>query len=222
MPIELAASAVYDQLCRQANNKFVLALNRIRGACDALSTANATLSYSQVGKMAVQLYGGPKTQSILNNSRHKAYIDARRREQVGSNPPLSNIKVPEANAKYPSDALDYKTRRYIDDLRQRNNLLELAMRDLKSKLICATEVQPVDIARMITEGSNQGMSMFLETSLSPDHGTEVKRILKQLLVDLSCKVPGLEPYRDKGIRLRTGEWLLPPDQFCLLKLACEN
>lgn len=221
MPVEPAASEIYEQLCTQGNNKFIVALKRVRGACDALVTASTTLSYAQVGKMAVQLYGGPRTQSILNNPRHKAYIDARRREQLENKPRPSDSAITLTREKYPSDALDYKTRRYIDDLRQRNNLLELAMRELKIQVLSATEVRPLDISQMISAGPKNDVSMEFKKS-PPEPRVEVKRIIKQLLDDLVHKVPGLESYMGKGIRLRTGEWLLPPDQFAVLKSASEK
>ena len=222
MSVEPTASAIYNQLCNEGNNKFVATLNRIRGACDALATANATLSYSQVGKMAVQLFGGPKTQSILNSAKHTSYIAARRREQHGSKLNTSYRTEPQPGAKYPSDDLDYKTRRYIDDLRQRNTTLELAMRELKNHVLTSTAIQPIDITRMINAGPKVEGSMAVETNLAPALGIEEKRILEQLLDDLAHKVPGVESYREKGIRLRTGEWLLPPDRYSLLKSLIER
>lgn len=82
MEAEPTAVDIFAELRRDAGPKFGVALDRIKAACDNIKAANGAMTYSQVGKVAEHLYGGPKTQSILNNAKHKSYIDARRRENL--------------------------------------------------------------------------------------------------------------------------------------------
>jgi hypothetical protein len=220
--VDPKAADVYEQFRSEGSAKFIAALERIKGACDALDAANAAVSYSQVGKMAVQLYGGPKTQSIMNSPKHKAYIDARRRERLSSGARPTSAATPQTGGAYPATDLDYKTRRYIDDLRQRNTLLESAMRELKQQVLTSTEMRPLDLAAMISAGPQGDASMAVQQSQSPALPAEAKDALRQLLDDLALRVPGVESFKGKGIRLRTGEWLLPPDRFALLKSIAEG
>lgn len=222
MPTEPSASDIFDDLCNQANSKFATALNRIRGACDALVTANATISYSQVGKIATQLYGGPKTQSILKNSKHKSYIDARRLEQLVNKPKAKPGIGAKYFVEYPSNDLDYKTRRYIDDLRNRNSMLELAMRELKTHVLAASENCTLDMTQMITAGAQPDASMGIKLNSSNARQAALIETLKELMDDLCNKVPEVESYMGKGIRLRTGEWLLAPDLFSLIKSLIDS
>lgn len=79
--------------------------------------------------MAVEIYSGPKAQSIMNSPKHKSYIDARRRERFETGLPITIAVKYSMDVKYSTTDLDYKIRRYIDDLRKRNTILELAMRE---------------------------------------------------------------------------------------------
>lgn len=222
MSVEPTSAEIYEQLRRESSPKFVASLEKIKGACDALAAANAPLSYSRVGKMAEQLYGGPKTQSIMNSLKHKCYIDARQRERIsGPNRSTAPSGAAPRDAAYPTSDLDYKTRRYIDDLRQRNSMLEAAMRELKLQVLTATEVRPIDLAGMISAGPQEDSSMVIQQTTSPTLPAEFKETLMQLLDDLVHRVPGVEPFKDIGIRLRTGEWLLSPERFALLKSFAE-
>jgi len=220
--VEPKSADVYAQLRSEGSAKLIAALERIKGACDALDAANAALSYSQVGKMAIQLYGGPKTQSIMNSPKHKAYIDARRRERLASSTRPASAAAPQTGSTYPATDLDYKTRRFIDDLRQRNTLLESAMRELKQQVLTATELRPLDLAAMISAGPQGDASIAVQQGQSPPLPAEARDALRQLLDDLVRRVPGVESFKGKGIRLRTGEWLLPPDRFALLKSIAEG
>lgn len=222
MSVEPKAADVYDHLCSEGSAKFIATLARIKGACDAIDAANAALTYSQVGRMAVQLYGGPKTQSIMNSPKHKGYIEARRRERLANGTRTTSAATPQSGGTYPADDLDYKTRRYIDDLRQRNSLLESAMRELKQQILLSTEVRPLDLAAMIGTGPQGDASMSVQQTPSPVLPAEAKNALKQLLDDLTHRVPGVESFKEKGIRLRTGEWLLSPDRFALLKSLADD
>lgn len=122
-----------------------------------------------------------------------------------------------SSASYPADGLDYKTRRYIDDLRQRNGLLESAMRELKQQVLTATEARPFELATTIGSGPLDDASMAVQQVLPTQIPLPAKEALRQLLEDLPRRVPGVESFKGKAIRLRTGEWLVPPDQFAPLK-----
>ncbi len=219
MQAEPTADALFTSFRDEAGAKFVQALEKIKGACDAIVVANGTLTYSQVGKVAVELYGGPKAQSILNNAKHKAYIDARKREQTsawrsGKGEPVSKGSD---TIRYPAEGLDYKTRRYIDDLRQRNSLLEAAMRELKQQVLQATERRPLDLSAMLAaQPSLEGSVTVVKTEI-PVITEDAREAIRILIEELPKRLPEIELYQSKAFRLRTGEWLLAPAQYAALK-----
>lgn len=216
MGAQPSAVDLYAEFRNNAGPKFALALDRIKAACDHIEAANGPMTYSQVGKMAVQLFGGPKSQSILNNEKHKAYIEARRREYLHRSIKPSAPNVAKAAVPYPSDGLDYKTRRYIDDLRQRNTMLEAAMSELKRQVLAATEERPLDLDAMLKAGPKEGLAMTMIASQTPTISPEVKAAIHALTVELPAKVAEVELYREKALRLRTGEWLVTPAQYAAL------
>lgn len=216
MGAQPTASELYAEYRRDASPKFALALDRIKSACDHIQTASGSMTYSQVGKMAVQLFGGPKAQSILNNEKHKAYIDARRREFLQSSSRPSTTQRDKVLDVYPTDGLDYKTRRYIDDLRQRNSMLEAAMVELKKQVLTATEDRPLDLEKMLKAGPDSGLAMTMIPSSSPSIPREAIEAIYALTVDLPTKVAEVELYKGKALRLRTGEWLVTPAQYAAL------
>jgi hypothetical protein len=218
MSVEPTSIQLFEEYCAQGSAKFVTALERIKGACDAVAATGGPLNYSQVGKAAVQLYGGPKPQSILNSPKHKAYIDARRQEQIaGSSPSSRKSLMPSGKAAYPTDGLDYKTKRYIDDLRQRNETLEAAMRELKRQVLLATEARPMDLAVMIGSGPETDAAMKIAQVAPPPLSDDARAAIKVILDDLPRTLPGVEVYRERALRLRTGEWLLNPKQYMALR-----
>lgn len=211
-----SAVDLYTEFRRDAGPKLSLALERIKSACDHIETAAGSMTYSQVGKMAVQLFGGPKPQSILNNVKHKAYIDARRREYSERSATTSTPNGAKATVPYPSNGLDFKTRRYIDDLRQRNAMLEAAMKTLKQQVLSATDERPLDLEKMLKAGPNEGLMMTIVPSRATAISQEVKEAIHALTIDLPNKVSAVELYKGKALRLRTGEWLLTPAQYAAL------
>lgn len=218
MGTQPSASELYEEYRRDAGPKFALALDRIKTSCDHILTAKGAMTYSQVGKMAVQLFGGPKTQSILNNEKHKAYIDARRREGMHQSARKGSTNVGNFKSAdlYPSDGLDYKTRRYIDDLRQRNSMLEAAMSELKQQILVATEERPLDLERMLQAGPDGDLAMRMIPSESTAIPQEAKDAIHALTIDLPAKVSEVELFKGKALRLRTGEWLVTPVQYAAL------
>lgn len=100
-------------------------------------------------------------------------------------------------------------------------MLEAAMRELKLQVLTATEVRPIDLAGMIGAGPQEDSSMVIQQTTLPTLPAEFKETLMQLLDDLTHRVPGVEPFKGIGIRLRTGEWLLSPERFALLKSFAE-
>lgn len=223
-----ASPDIFESLCKDASPKFVKSLERIRSACDHIVAAKGPISYAQVGAVATKLFGGPKAQSIHNNAEHKRYIDARQREYRGTT--LETAVTPSKGARskdYPASGLDYKTRRYIDDLRQRNDMLEAAMREFKVQVARATREAPVDIAALIGAGPQDDGSMAVPafaTSVEPAPMNPLAvEGLRRLLFDLPKMVGEVEDYKGKALRLRSGDWLVPPDQYAeLLKVAVPN
>lgn len=216
MMAQPSAADLFTDFHENSSPKFALALERIKAACDHIEAAKGAMTYSQVGKMAVKLFGGPKAQSILNNQKHKMFIDARRLEYLGT---MTRTAPHERNTDqvlYPSDGLDFKTRRYIDDLRQRNAMLEAAMRELKQQVLTATESTPLDLERMLKTGPGKDLAMEIRSTTNSQINPDARDALGSLLADLPVKVAAIELYQGKALRLRTGEWLVNPIQYELL------
>jgi len=222
MSVEPSARDIFESLSLDGSPKFVKALERIKDACDNIETAKGPMTYNQVGAMATKLFGGPKAQSIHNNAEHKRYIDARQREYRQA--PASDVSgstEAKAIAKYPAGGLDYKTRRYIDDLRQRNEMLEAAMREFRAQITRSTQENPIDLGQLISAGPAPDGAMILpapvpatrQNALSP----AAAQGLRAILLDLPQIVSEVENFQGKALRLRSGEWLLPPDQYAALK-----
>jgi hypothetical protein len=217
MQAQPTAEVLFEALCKNAGAKFVATLGKIKGACDAIVAANGAITYSQVGKVAQELYGGPKTQSILNNAKHKSYIDTRRQDL---SPTLRPTRQSAATGKpdqplYPTEGLDFRTRRYIDDLRQRNSLLESAMRELKQHVLQASERVPLDLSAMLATPSQDGSAQIVSKQNGlPAEAREAVRVIVEKLPKL---VPEVENYQGKALRLRSGDWLLPPSQYAALQ-----
>lgn len=218
MSVEPLAADIYDTLCKQGSPKFVKSLERVKAACDHIIAAKGPLTYSQVGAVATKLFGGPKAQSIHNNADHKRYIDARQREyrQQPLSGPATSKKELRAN-QYPSSGLDFKTRRYIDDLRQRNDMLEAAMREFRVHIARATKENPVDVSQLLNTGPDADGAMAVPQLPIPPVLSEVAKTgLRVLLHELPKLVKEVEDFQGKALRLRSGDWLVPPDQYAVL------
>lgn len=218
MSVEPLATDIYDLLCKQGSPKFTKSLERVKAACDHIVAAKGPLTYSQVGAVATKLFGGPKAQSIHNNVDHKQYIDARQREYRQQ--PLSGSATGKKESRateYPSSGLDFKTRRYIDDLRQRNDMLEAAMREFRIQVARATKENPVDVSQLLNTGPDTDGAMAVPQLPAPSVLSEsAKAGLRTLLHELPKLVKEVEDFQGKALRLRSGDWLVPPDQYAAL------
>ncbi len=225
MSVEPSAKEVFELLSQGGSPKFVKTLERIRTACDHIEAAKGPMTYSQVGAVATKLFGGPKAQSIHNNPDHKRYIDARHqayRQQPTGNATGHTEAKP--SLKYPATGLDLKTRRYIDDLRQRNEMLEAAMREFRGQISRATQENPIDLASLIADGPDQAGALALPAPLVRQGVPEVALVgLRTLLFELPKLLAEVECFHGKALRLRSGDWLVPPDQYAaLVSLLGEN
>ena len=224
MTAEPSSADIFASLCKDGSPKFIKSLERIKATCDHIVAAKGPISYAQVGAVATKLFGGPKAQSIHNNPDHKRYIDARQREYRGG--PIGASSTAERatrNREYPAADLDFKTRRYIDDLRQRNDMLEAAMREFREQIARATQETPVDIANLLGAGPAADGSMIVPVVATPAESNQLSPLavvaIRHLLFDLPKLSNEVEAYKGKALRLRSGDWLLPPDQYAeLLKL----
>lgn len=202
MPVYEKAEDCFKRLTTDASPKFVKNITNIKDACDKLETAKANITYSAVGKMAISIHGGPKPQSILNNTNHKDYIDCRARE---SNKATVSSKPVSKDLAYPASDLDQRTRRYIDGLQQRNTLLENTMQELKQRLKIETTKEPVDVAVLL--GSE--VVLDKDNELSP----QAKQALLKLLNDLPSISDSIELFEQCSLRHRTGDWALNPSIY---------
>lgn len=190
----------FDRLTKDSGRKFITALERIKDACDKLENVGADINYSSVGKMAVSLHGGPKPQSILNNAKHKTYIDTRKKRDKKSFGALNEVEDA-----YPASNLDQRTKQYIDRLKQRNNLLENAMQELKQRLKLESTQNPVDVSLLI--GNDVEVNRTCELSGA------AKDTLLTLLNQLPSISDEIELYEQCSLRYRTGEWAIPPSIY---------
>ena len=202
MPVYEKAEDCFKRLTTDASPKFVKNITNIKDACDKLETAKANITYSAVGKMAISIHGGPKPQSILNNTKHKDYIDCRARE---SNKAIVSSKSVSKELTYPASDLDQRTRRYIDGLQQRNTLLENTMQELKQRLKIETTKEPVDVAILL---GNQ-VNLDKDNELSP----QAKKALLKLINEIPSMTDSVELFQGCSLRYRTGDWVLSPSVY---------
>jgi hypothetical protein len=75
------SSTIFERIVNEARHpKSKGAIERIRNACDYLEQHRIPISVPEVGKLCEG--SGPQAQSIRNNKLFRAYVDARRSEQI--------------------------------------------------------------------------------------------------------------------------------------------
>ena len=152
------AHLLYEQLLKDLGPKARRSLERIRSACNTIALARGAMTYSRVAKVAVERFGGPANQTILNNKQLKAYIDARaladRRSNGRSNAPgpASASGLSRRTEQYPSEGLDAKTMACIDMLRAEVARNEQLILTLQKTLESQTKRSPLSFEEALRLG----------------------------------------------------------------------
>jgi hypothetical protein len=148
------------------------------------------MDYASVSRFATKSYGGPAYSSILNNGKLKLYIDLRKGEYERSGQTKALAKPADNSEKprYPRPDLDARTRLFIDQqwiyieqLENRNRLLEAAQNELTGVLRVHTKVEePLDYAEVISSGPD-GVHLQLDYKPPDPLASKAKEAIINLL-----------------------------------------
>ena len=187
--IETVAS-YYDRCVKEFAPKARKSLERLKSACDQIQINRGKMDYASVSRVATKSYGGPAYSSILNNGKLKLYIDLRKGEYERSGQTKTLTKPGDNSEKprYPRPDLDARTRlfidqqwTYIEQLENRNRLLEAAQNELTGARSVHTKVEePLDYAEIISRGPE---GVHLQIDYRPPHplASKAKEAITNLL-----------------------------------------
>jgi len=176
------SSAVYDELIKTVGAKCIKSLNNIKSACDLIEISHGIINYSRVAKVATEHFGGPKAQSIHNNAKLKRYIDSRILEYSNiKNRNTKQVREKSICKNYPSDNLDLRTRKYIDQLHDRLNLVETRYKTLRDWQEKFTKINPIDSKLAIMNGPDHETALKIEYSGDSELLTLIKRCIQRLI-----------------------------------------
>lgn len=152
------AEKCFERLMRDAKSpKFKTALERVRKACDTIESMGGVLNVNRISEYCVNHFGGPAPSTLHNSNDHKVYIGLRRQEAEAKQAPVKKSTPPKS--KYPVDGLDQLTKNYIDQLLERNKLLESTNTWQRKVLENKTRAEPLKLGQAITTGPDQGMAL---------------------------------------------------------------
>ncbi|WP_157639462.1 hypothetical protein [Burkholderia ubonensis] len=161
--LEGTAEQVLEQLMGLVGAKARVSLERIKTACDRIEAMRGLMNYSRVAAVTVELFGGPRAQTIQNNRHLKAYIATRigeyRRSRPGDFAPKLRERVNDQAAYYPTADLDAKTRLHIDMLRQDNERLRRENKRLAQLLERESLRQPLSLAEAFGHGPTEELGL---------------------------------------------------------------
>ncbi|MFT5700917.1 MAG: hypothetical protein ACI8ZB_003802 [Desulforhopalus sp.] len=155
------ASECFQRLLQSSKSeKFHISLERIKKACNCIVDMGGIINYSRVANYTEKHFGGPKRQSVMNSKRLRLYIDLRKQEH---HTPHNHIRIKQDTIEYPSPSLDQKTKLYINKLRAVNTFLETTISSLQHDILQKTKETPIDLAKAISAGPNDDLSMDLKS-----------------------------------------------------------
>lgn len=182
---------VYKELITILNPKGKRCLENIRMACDFIVSARGLMNYSRVGDIATTQFGGPKKQSIQNNTNLKRYIAARISEYSAKKDVYNRQVKSDSNAlsEWPEQNLSTRTRVYIMQLQTRLELVEKRYQELRLQQEHYTKIHPVSMTDVIERGSTNG---HLHIPASSIENEELRNSVRSLLTVLDY-IKSLQP-----------------------------
>lgn len=217
------ANELYIQMHSELGPKARKSLERIRSACNTISLAHGVISYSRVAHVALERFGAPAYQTILNNKHLKRYIDARALAESHSTGPANARGRPTAAAPprsiepYPSEGLDPKTRACIDMLRSEVARNERLIETLQNALEERTKRAPLSFEKALQLGPGEAAELQLPSWNAGERMPDgMRRALKSVLVGeiMNLQIETRDGKRRLvGTRHGTLEILLSPFQW---------
>lgn len=175
------STTCFKRLLQESNSKkFHKSIEHVKKACDEIVNMKGLLNYSRVAQYTENHFGGPKRQSVMNNSKLRLYIDLRKQEYTNASQMTKQSTVTNKASEYPSDDLDQKTKSYIDQLRARNAFLEKAMNNLKQDILNETRANPIDLNKSITAGVQNDLSMQIVRESEPSQKSEQTAVFQKI------------------------------------------
>lgn len=128
-------------------------LNMVKKTCDLITGVQGVMTFSTVSSVGTKHFGGPAYSTIANkNAKARPYILLRIKEyQATKNKPGAPILASDQRS-IDINNMDPLTRRMVQDLIQRNLLLQGMMEDLKKRTILDTRQVAHDTAQAIGMG----------------------------------------------------------------------
>lgn len=128
-------------------------LSMVKKTCDLISGTQGVMTFSTISSVGTKHFGGPAYSTIANkNAKVRPYILLRIKEyQFSKNKPDSPILASE-RCTIDINNMDPPTRRMVQDLIQRNQLLQGMMEDLKKRAILDTRQVAHDTTQTISMG----------------------------------------------------------------------
>ncbi|QIX18785.1 hypothetical protein [Burkholderia multivorans] len=197
------AEQVLARLMERVGAKARVSLERIKAACDRIEAMRGLMNYSRVAAVTIELFGGPRAQTIQNNQYLKAYIATRIAEYHKTRPTEATrspkVQAVSTTRRYPTDDLDSKTKLYLDLLKQDNERLHKENGRLAQLLEQNSLRHPYSLA----EAFGRGPADDLTLDLLPQHSNALipKCVLDALAVVLH-KQPALVHIQRRGHSVR--------------------
>lgn len=145
-------------------------LNMVKKTCDLITGAQGIMTFSTISSIGTKHFGGPAYSTIANkDAKSRPYILLRIKEyQLSKNKPDVPILASEQRS-IDINNMDPPTRRMVQDLIQRNQLLQGMMEDLKKRVVLDTRQVAHDTAQAIS------MGVDLSTGALPYPDKNIKR-----------------------------------------------
>lgn len=149
------AEQLFEQLISDSgiSVKLKSTLNMVKKTCDLITGAQGVMTFATISSVGTKHFGGPAYSTIANkNAKARPYITLRIKEyHATKNKPDAPTLASEQRS-ININNMDPLTRRMVQDLLQRNQLLQEMMEDLKKRAILDTRQVAYDTARAIGMG----------------------------------------------------------------------
>lgn len=149
------AEQLFEQLISDSgiSVKLKSTLDMVKKTCDLITDAQGAMTFATISSVGTKHFGGPAYSTIANkNAKARPYIILRIKEyHATKNKPDAQILASEQHI-IDINNMDPLTRRMVQDLLQRNQLLQGMMEDLKKRAVLDTRQVAHDTAQAIGMG----------------------------------------------------------------------
>lgn len=166
------AEQLFVQLISDSDTsaKLKSTLNMVKKTCNLITAAQGVMTFSTISSVGTKHFGGPAYSTIANkNAKARPYILLRIKEYQATKKSTDTQKLSSEQRSIDINNMDPLTRRMVQDLLQRNQLLQGMMEDLKKRAILDTRQVAHNTAQAI------GMGVDPSTGALPYPDKNIKR-----------------------------------------------